>query len=537
MTTTEAKPFVTEISLSNITEGETNPRKSFDKEALAELSASVATHGILQPVLVRPKRGGFELVAGHRRVRAAKSAALKTIPALIRDLDDKQVLEVQVIENLQREDLHELEEAEGYRQLIKNYGYTVEELATKVGKSRAYVYARMKLADLPPVAKDLFHAGELNASTALLVARIPVKEIAEKAAKEIAKDHQFDGKMSFRDAQRYVQEECMLQLKAAPFDKKAEDLVKDAGPCVKCPKRTGNQPDLFGDVSADVCTDPKCFRAKATATFKRELAKGLEAGDREPTKKELQALTRGGRYYGSASYSSGLVDLDEECYASPKRAKWRALLGKDCPRRVLLQNPETHGLVELVSEKEANAVLRGKFKWAQAKNGSSGRSASATAAEKKRQLDGKVRNAALRGAMADLVVWAENTLGKKAKDSIWRPLALAAIGSAWSDTAKDTEKRRELAKPAKSRGHREPLEAFVRTATGTECVGVLVELLARRASTEYSSTKDAWKDLCKTAGVDLAMHKRKARKELTPKAAPKKKAKKKLRKKAGGKKR
>ncbi len=153
--TVELKPTLHEIiKLNIITLSQTNPRTYFNKEAMAELTDSIRRHGVLQPILVRPmKHGGYEVVAGHRRYLASLDAGCIDIPATVRELHDIEALEIQVIENLQRADLHPLEEAEGYQQLL-THGYYVKDIALKVGKSKGYVYARLKLSNAGGVNKS-----------------------------------------------------------------------------------------------------------------------------------------------------------------------------------------------------------------------------------------------------------------------------------------------------------------------------------------------------------------------------------------------
>jgi ParB/RepB/Spo0J family partition protein len=234
---------------------------------MAELTQSVKEHGVLQPVLVRPLKGErFELVCGERRYRAAKAAGLPELPAAIRALSDVQVLEVQVIENLQRDDLHPLEEAEGYERLMKQHGYTAEQIAGKVHKSRRYVFGRTQLLALLPPARKAFYDGKLNASTALLVARVP-HQLQAEALKDLV-DGRYRGAepLSYREALEHIQRTYTLRLADAPFKTSDAELLPTAGACGPCPKRTGNQPELFGDIKgADVCTDPSCFNAKRTA--------------------------------------------------------------------------------------------------------------------------------------------------------------------------------------------------------------------------------------------------------------------------------
>lgn len=162
-----------QIKLDNLRPSRTNPRGKHEREALAELTASVAKQGVLMPVLVRPLSGeAYELVAGHRRFAAAKAAGLGTIPATVRELSDVEVLEIQVVENLQREGLTPLEEAEGYQRLLRAPGYDVERIAERVGRSPKYVYDRMKLLALSKDAQALLLEEKITAGHAILLARL-----------------------------------------------------------------------------------------------------------------------------------------------------------------------------------------------------------------------------------------------------------------------------------------------------------------------------------------------------------------------------
>lgn len=179
MTTTLETERLQHISIDKIAECDHNPRRHFDAERLAELSASVLEHGVLTPLLVRPRPDGrtvFELAAGHRRLRAAKAAGLKTVPAIVREMDDRQFAEVLCIENLQRADLDELDEAEGFRQLRDLAGYDVPAIALRLSRSEKYVYDRLKLLDLVPDAQELLRRGLINAGHAILIARLPADE-------------------------------------------------------------------------------------------------------------------------------------------------------------------------------------------------------------------------------------------------------------------------------------------------------------------------------------------------------------------------
>jgi len=162
----------TSLPLASIRPSSTNPRQNFDAAKLEELAASVKEHGVLQPVLVRADGKRYELVAGERRLRAAQMAGLEEIPAIVREYTDVQVLEIQVIENLQRDDLHPLEEADGYLKLSKMKGYDVAKIAARIGRSVKYVYDRMKLVSLVKEAREIFLAGRVTPGHAILLARL-----------------------------------------------------------------------------------------------------------------------------------------------------------------------------------------------------------------------------------------------------------------------------------------------------------------------------------------------------------------------------
>ncbi|MFQ5532856.1 MAG: ParB/RepB/Spo0J family partition protein, partial [Candidatus Methylomirabilales bacterium] len=145
----KVEPEVVEVPLTEIRPSSYQPRRRFDDEKLEELTASIRAHGVLSPVIVRQAPTGYELVAGERRVRAAERAGLERIPVVIREVSNAQMLEVALIENLQREDLNPVEEAEVYQRLIEEFGLTQEEVATRVGRDRASVANTLRLLKLP----------------------------------------------------------------------------------------------------------------------------------------------------------------------------------------------------------------------------------------------------------------------------------------------------------------------------------------------------------------------------------------------------
>ena len=154
------------ISLSIIVPNEWQPRKEFEKNALQGLADSIREHGVVQPVIVRPKGNTFELIAGERRLRAAQLAGLSEIPALVRDYTDRETAEIALIENLQREDLNPLEEGLAYRRMIGEYQFTQEKMAELVGKSRSYVTNMMRLLDLCEEVKTMVMERKITAGQA-----------------------------------------------------------------------------------------------------------------------------------------------------------------------------------------------------------------------------------------------------------------------------------------------------------------------------------------------------------------------------------
>lgn len=146
---------VQHIAIVSIVPNPFQPRKTFNEESLQELSSSIQQYGVIQPLLVRRTAAGFELVAGERRMRASKLAGLTEVPVIVKELTDKEMAELAMIENLQREDLHYLEEAEGFQQLIANFGFTQEELARRVGKTQSTIANKMRLLKLAPQVRGV----------------------------------------------------------------------------------------------------------------------------------------------------------------------------------------------------------------------------------------------------------------------------------------------------------------------------------------------------------------------------------------------
>lgn len=405
---------ITELAPADIRRSPHNHRKTFN--GIDELAASLKAKGLINPITVRPvaDRENFdpqyELVAGERRWRAAKVAKLQTIPAIVRELSDLEVLEVQLIENVQREDVHPLEEADGYEELMSKHGFDVDQIAAKTGKSRATIYARLKLCSLAPYPREAFLENRLNASIALLIARIADVELQERATKDVLGETDFEDvaeddsplgnalgndlddptsplaierrtirdpsdepdpfakpervPMSVREAQIHLRRRYMLRLELATFQLADPQLVPAAGACTTCEFRTGNQRELFADVdSADICTKPSCYEAKTAAAWEVQAAtarevgvKVIEAGDAS------KVFTASAQVRPTSPYvdPQSTVPMDLLPAGTTKAPTWEKFLGKklaDQAPFVLVQDLSGAGH-QLLDKNAAVKVLR-----------------------------------------------------------------------------------------------------------------------------------------------------------------------------------
>ena len=190
-----------ELPIEEIRPNPYQPRKEFDKKALEELSESIKTHGIFTPLLVRKSVSGYDLITGERRLRAAKMAGLKTVPAIQVEFTEEQMMEIAILENVQREDLNPIEEAAAYESLIQKLGYTQEKLAERVGKSREYCANIMRLLKLPEDVQSMVVNKQLTMSHVRPLLSLNDKEEIYEAAEKIKKN-----KMSVREVEAYVRD-------------------------------------------------------------------------------------------------------------------------------------------------------------------------------------------------------------------------------------------------------------------------------------------------------------------------------------------
>lgn len=189
------------ININEIKPNENQPRKVFDKEKIKELADSIKEHGVIQPIVVRKTNAGYEIVAGERRWRAAREAGLTEAPCIVRELTDEQNMLFAIIENMQREDLNPVEEAEGLERMIKSFGLTQEEVSKSVGKSRPYITNSLRLLKLPAEVKDMMSQKQISAGHARALLNIGDEKKKIEIAKRIAKEG-----LSVRDIEKLASE-------------------------------------------------------------------------------------------------------------------------------------------------------------------------------------------------------------------------------------------------------------------------------------------------------------------------------------------
>lgn len=364
---------VLSISMEWISPSPTNPRKTFT--GIDELAKSLKAAGMIVPLIVRPlPNAGFELVAGERRYRAAKKAGLEFVPCDVRELDDTQVFEIQIIENSKRADLTDLEQAEMFEALQVTHGYSVEQIAEKFTVSMGTVYSRLKLLALCAEARGALAEGVVPTSVAVPLARLPTHALQAKALKEMKAKFIFDGEnaISSRSAIIWIQKEFSRSLKGAPFKLADSMLVESAGACNGCPKNTATAtPGLFEDFAkgtGQTCTDVGCYRLKADAAWKAAAAKAKEEGaevlDREEGAKLYQ--------HGQLGHGSKYVELDSPNHADPQKRHWRELMERlpedQQPQIIVAPDKELnrHDLADAAALVKAIAESSGAPKWAKA---------------------------------------------------------------------------------------------------------------------------------------------------------------------------
>lgn len=388
----------TTMPLAMLRPSELNPRKTFPAESLRELADSLREHGLLQPIICRPFGSNidhvndewinveaFEVICGERRLRASKLANIERVPVIIRPMNDDQVLALMLVENDQREDVLPSEQAAAYRAMVDQVG--AEATAKAAGKPIAFVRATARLALLPKWCLDRVDDGTLSRSAAAVIARVPGETPRERAAAESLGVWVHDGDpwptgkklalevaaalknengreaWNVREAKQFIRQRYCRELKGAPFNRKALDLIPDVGSCDDCPKRAGNDPELLAEgVREDVCTDTNCYASKVWAWKLDAENFAREKGWLDPQIEWPQ------HYYGGIP-QAGWLKLDEKIVRYTGDAMLRQLadaghenkllktvLGKDYAPRYFTISPKDEPL-ELVKASDVRKHL------------------------------------------------------------------------------------------------------------------------------------------------------------------------------------
>lgn len=301
------------IPLAELTLPGFNPRQHEDSRELKDLAASIAETGVLEPIIVRPRDGKYEIVAGSRRFRASRMAKQKDIPAIIRELTNEEARDLAVIENLQRTQLHWLDEANGFAHLLTG-GMTADALAQRVGKPRLYIYQRLALTRLIPKLQEVAYKDKITVAVGLLLGRLTAK-VQAAIVDELGK---YD-RLTASDVKDYIERYVYLDLSQAPFEMSDASLVLEAGSCSGCPKRSGASPMLFPDLRSkgETCTDPICFEAKCQELIARQQEKypnALKVAYGEVEWRRRDQLHREGVIFQDNGYGS---------YYGEKDPRWR----------------------------------------------------------------------------------------------------------------------------------------------------------------------------------------------------------------------
>lgn len=287
------------IALNELEESPTNPRKHYDEKGLDDLAESISTKGLIQPLVVRKiGLGAYQVVAGARRLRAGIRAGMGALPCIVKDYSDAEVLEIQVIENNQREDVHPLEEGEGYAALLKVEGYTVEAIAGKIGRSDKYVRERLQLAKLSPKVKEKYQKNKIFYTHARLLSRLTIEQQDQAVEAIMDRDHLVGAShpMNVKALEYWIESNIEKSLGSASFPIDDATINKQAGACVSCQFNTATDMQLFPDYATSnkkgVCLKPECFKDKVKKYADRLIKEKLKADE----KGEMLLVSKRGYY-------------------------------------------------------------------------------------------------------------------------------------------------------------------------------------------------------------------------------------------------
>jgi len=371
----ELEDRIVRLPLSALVPSPLNPRTRYNQTALEELAANLKAVGIVHALLVRPvprphEQPQYEVVAGHRRLRAAVLAGLETVPVVVREISDTAALDLMLSENLQREDLNAIEEAQGIQSLLQLRDaqgspiYSVASVAAKLGRSEQHVLNTLRLLRLPPKAREALEEKLIGASIGYLIARVPDEARRKSLTEEVLRGFG-SGPMSKREVLDHIRRSYVVELRNCPFDQTDASLVPEkledgervmGGSCVGCPWATQGE----GHVKTRLCTHPACYEAKVTAQVRATKDKALAAGNLVI---EGQKARRYVHPDGTPHYESGMVRLDSqpsegEVTGGRKAPTWKKLLSGEVKPQTIVVIDDRGKAHELVERKLAIEAAR-----------------------------------------------------------------------------------------------------------------------------------------------------------------------------------
>lgn len=437
---------------------------------------------------------GFEIAAGERRFRAATLAGLTEVPCIVREMTDKELLEIAVVENEQRADVSPMDKAFGYQKLIDTCGYDADMLAAKIGKSKSYIYGLLKLTQLPPKAAKAMEEGEMAPSVAGLLARIPNAGLREKATK-MALEKDFRGERpTYRTVRTRIEQNYMVELKGSPFRQDDATLHTSAGACTTCPHKTGNNRELYPDGRADVCTDPECFRHKVELHMDRVAKAAKEKGEKVLPAAQCEKLFSS--YSNDLAYEAPYYDLAMQCHDDRQKKRprsYKQLVGETLKDEIVLAFDKNGQLHRLVPKEKANAELR---KLGILKGSASGASSRGEADWKRRQAEERKKQEIEKEAGRRLMGLVAEDAERQARAllpvnnnslvELLRIITAGLVDNIWGEHCHAIKKRRGLnQKGERSVRGDDRLAAIVAELDAPELVGLLAEFVAAQKTSHW----------------------------------------------------
>lgn len=447
-------------------------RKTFKTADWPEFVESIKTSGVVQPAVAREMKGGrIQLVCGERRFRASEELKLPKLPCILRELTDAEAQEIVAIENLQREGLNPLEEAQGYADWItrlmsdpakggqgmKTRAEAIAHIESRVKRKRAAIYERLSLVNLSKPVKQAVTSGELEPSKAALFAAVPA-ELHQRLLKE-AQGDRWNGPMSVRELRSHIDEEYTRQLGGVGWKLDDATLVKDAGPCSTCPKRSGNIEGMTGN--QNICTDVKCFECKQGQQALRALQAAKAAGQR----------TISGEEYEKRSYD--YVPASDKPWQDKKGRTWNQLGAAANITPAVTINRQGEAINVFTPEDKRKIFKVNKL----ASNSSSSSAYKPTAAELKRRAEQKAKDDKMEAAMTTMCLTAAAASDKPTLEFFKKLARTAALGADYGGFDEKVYTTRGM-NPEDKRGEAVILEEYISKQVSVDnLVSLIVHLL------------------------------------------------------------